>query len=441
MLWFDDEEALGRLPEGALHVRAPVGSSSKPGATTSPLPASRTTSTASTAGSSSTAACAAITSRDTRSTPSSTAANYHTAAHGELRATFRPNHGAARSRVRHNAARVRRVVDFAQGRLRWARACSTSGRGSASFLARLQEHCFAGTALDPDPAAVEHARAVGVDAIEGDFMSAGSTGTFDLVTFNKVLEHVEDPVGMLARGRDRWLLGRLRLRRGARRRVGGGRRAATAKSSSSTTCTCSASRRSHCSPRAQASRSSGASGCASRARSTRSRRSCVTLRQGPPVRDAGRHGRKSRAGRAGARPRRTGTTVVAQSGRRFRLSTRSASRTSRCRSWASGFVGVDWGQGRGRRAHSAVERDRRSSWSSGSRTFGSRAPAFSRRRRTSPLRVDPRSQAVGPDGRRGARARRHDGRGVRARGGPGRVSLARGARRRRRRGAIRAGAA
>jgi hypothetical protein len=56
------------------------------------------------------------------------------------------------------------------------------------------------TALDPDPRAVEHLREhVGVGAVLGDFMTADAGGRFDLVTFNKVLEHVEDPVAMLAR--------------------------------------------------------------------------------------------------------------------------------------------------------------------------------------------------------------------------------------------------
>jgi SAM-dependent methyltransferase len=60
-------------------------------------------------------------------------------------------------------------------------------------------HC---TAIDPDERAVAHMRdQVGVDAIVGDFMSIEGAGRFDIVTFNKVLEHVEDPVAMLRRAR------------------------------------------------------------------------------------------------------------------------------------------------------------------------------------------------------------------------------------------------
>jgi len=56
------------------------------------------------------------------------------------------------------------------------------------------------TALDPDPRAAAHAKElVGVQAVAGDFLSIGpdQLGAFDVITFNKVLEHVEDPVVML----------------------------------------------------------------------------------------------------------------------------------------------------------------------------------------------------------------------------------------------------
>jgi len=43
---------------------------------------------------------------------------------------------------------------------------------------------------------------VGVDAVGSDFGSYRSPRTFDVVTFNKVLEHVEDPVAMLAHAVD-----------------------------------------------------------------------------------------------------------------------------------------------------------------------------------------------------------------------------------------------
>lgn len=58
-------------------------------------------------------------------------------------------------------------------------------------------HC---TAVDPDPRAAAHMRdQVGVNAVCGDFLQVEDLGEFDIVTFNKVLEHVEDPVAMLRR--------------------------------------------------------------------------------------------------------------------------------------------------------------------------------------------------------------------------------------------------
>ena len=56
------------------------------------------------------------------------------------------------------------------------------------------------TASDPDERAVRHLReTAGVDALHADFLTAGpaTLATHDVVTFNKVLEHVPDPVAML----------------------------------------------------------------------------------------------------------------------------------------------------------------------------------------------------------------------------------------------------
>jgi SAM-dependent methyltransferase len=59
------------------------------------------------------------------------------------------------------------------------------------------------TALDPDERAVRHAReTVGVNAVCGDFREVAPFGAYDLVTFNKVLEHLPRPVPVLARARD-----------------------------------------------------------------------------------------------------------------------------------------------------------------------------------------------------------------------------------------------
>jgi SAM-dependent methyltransferase len=80
------------------------------------------------------------------------------------------------------------------------------GSGLCVFLHLMKQRGWRCTALDPDPRAARHAReVVGVDAIAADFMQAPASGRFDLVCFNKVLEHVSDPAAMLARARH-WLL-------------------------------------------------------------------------------------------------------------------------------------------------------------------------------------------------------------------------------------------
>ena len=54
------------------------------------------------------------------------------------------------------------------------------------------------TALDPDARACEHARnTVGVNAIHADFVKDEGFGRFHVIAFNKVLEHVPEPVAML----------------------------------------------------------------------------------------------------------------------------------------------------------------------------------------------------------------------------------------------------
>ncbi len=105
-----------------------------------------------------------------------------------------------------NVGRVQRIHDFTLRHLssptREGRAPRVLdvGSGLCVFLHRMKEYGWECTALDPDGRAVEHAREVlGIDAAKGDFMAVEGLGRFDLVTFNKVLEHVTDPVAMVAR--------------------------------------------------------------------------------------------------------------------------------------------------------------------------------------------------------------------------------------------------
>lgn len=87
----------------------------------------------------------------------------------------------------------------------WVRAHGIRGRklldigsGLSVFPAAMRAAGWDCTAVDPDPLNIRHAREnVGVEGILGDFMNVSIVGGFDLVTLNKVLEHVPDMVSML----------------------------------------------------------------------------------------------------------------------------------------------------------------------------------------------------------------------------------------------------
>ena len=107
-----------------------------------------------------------------------------------------------------NVGRVERVHTFATTRFDKSgepapRTVLDVGSGLCVFLHGMKQRGWDGTALDPDPRSAEHARStVGVAAHCGDFFEAKELGRFHLVTFNKVLEHVLDPVAMLAKSKD-----------------------------------------------------------------------------------------------------------------------------------------------------------------------------------------------------------------------------------------------
>lgn len=107
-----------------------------------------------------------------------------------------------------NVGRVRRIIEFAKKHFgdsyqNERRTILDVGSGLGVFIARMKEAGWQGTALDPDARAVSHAKeVVGVKAVLGDFMAAKNLGRFNVVTFNRVLEHVENPVAMLGKSRE-----------------------------------------------------------------------------------------------------------------------------------------------------------------------------------------------------------------------------------------------
>lgn len=77
------------------------------------------------------------------------------------------------------------------------------GSGLCVFLNRVKNELgWICTAIEPDLRACEHARSVvGIDVIQGDFIRTDVGKRFDVVTLNKVIEHVKDPIAMLNRAR------------------------------------------------------------------------------------------------------------------------------------------------------------------------------------------------------------------------------------------------
>lgn len=103
-----------------------------------------------------------------------------------------------------NRQRVLRIDAFAQSSGLIGRRALDVGSGLGVFPAALKEKGWDCQALDPDPRAAAHIRdTAGVPALMGDFTqlepSGGQARSFDLITFNKVLEHVLEPVEMLRR--------------------------------------------------------------------------------------------------------------------------------------------------------------------------------------------------------------------------------------------------
>lgn len=108
-----------------------------------------------------------------------------------------------------NLDRVQRVQEFAVAHLeapareKRSHTLLDVGSGLGVFPRGMKEAGWDCTALDNDPRLIKHAmEVVGVKGICQNFLEASSLGQYDVVTFNKVLEHVQDPVSMLAKSAD-----------------------------------------------------------------------------------------------------------------------------------------------------------------------------------------------------------------------------------------------
>jgi 2-polyprenyl-3-methyl-5-hydroxy-6-metoxy-1,4-benzoquinol methylase len=104
-----------------------------------------------------------------------------------------------------NVGRVQYVDTFskeywrARGRIQHRPRLLDVGAGLGVFPYRMKHAGWECLATDLDKRLVTHHRDVaGVDSIVADIRNVKDVGKFDLITFNKVLEHIEDPVSVLA---------------------------------------------------------------------------------------------------------------------------------------------------------------------------------------------------------------------------------------------------
>ena len=105
-----------------------------------------------------------------------------------------------------NYHRVSRIIDFFDKRLQSKKNLSVLdvGSGLCVFLYLLKNKTnWKCTALDPDPHQAKHAEQnCNVEAICIDFLQAKKIGSYDLICFNKVLEHFKDPIKTLSKAND-----------------------------------------------------------------------------------------------------------------------------------------------------------------------------------------------------------------------------------------------
>ena len=99
-----------------------------------------------------------------------------------------------------NKQRARRLHEFLQrrGQLPAHTKVLDVGSGLGVFPAEISHFGYLTHAVDPDPRSVAHMKTVGVEhAWVGSVEAIPSEEAFDLITLNKVLEHVETPLRML----------------------------------------------------------------------------------------------------------------------------------------------------------------------------------------------------------------------------------------------------
>ena len=78
------------------------------------------------------------------------------------------------------------------------KSCLDVGSGLGVFPAVLKELNWDCVAIEPDPEACEIIREqIGIEVLSGDLIECHKIGEFNLISFNKVLEHMQNPKEML----------------------------------------------------------------------------------------------------------------------------------------------------------------------------------------------------------------------------------------------------
>ena len=105
-----------------------------------------------------------------------------------------------------NAKRVQRIEDYLKQflstkDLNFPHTVLDVGAGIGVFPAVMKRHGWSVSAIEPDIRTADHLREeVGITAFSEDFLrlDKAKIGEFSLITFNKVLEHLEDPISLLS---------------------------------------------------------------------------------------------------------------------------------------------------------------------------------------------------------------------------------------------------
>jgi len=103
-----------------------------------------------------------------------------------------------------NYFRVLRVVDFVNREIHniKKKTLLDIGSGLGIFPYAISNKNFICTALDPDKLSCSHLKNnLKISAIHGDFLKTKIRDKYDVITFNKVIEHVKNPEKMLKRAK------------------------------------------------------------------------------------------------------------------------------------------------------------------------------------------------------------------------------------------------